>query len=173
MVDYTEPICLQIDFSLAQILTFDTSGIEFYVTEHNPKNLYSLIRNLKSYYQDNPDVASYKIAYRLMPSQAASCLKEKQQYINEHFCYDDKFAIITNGPGIIRHIAFWDATCLNPVLSDFFSLHSAFHSDTFLGDSSFDTIETYEMLLNDFHFSRILIPYNQRNKCSLKKSRLQ
>ena len=27
MVDYTEPICQQIDSSLAQILTFDTSGI--------------------------------------------------------------------------------------------------------------------------------------------------
>ena len=30
MVDYTEPICQQIDSSLAQILTFDTSGIELY-----------------------------------------------------------------------------------------------------------------------------------------------
>lgn len=39
MVDYTEPICQQIDSSLAQILTFDTSGIELYVTENNPKTL--------------------------------------------------------------------------------------------------------------------------------------
>ena len=30
MLDYTEPICQQIDSSLAQILTFDTSGIELY-----------------------------------------------------------------------------------------------------------------------------------------------
>ena len=36
MVEYTEPICQQIDSSLAQILTFDTSGIELYVTENNP-----------------------------------------------------------------------------------------------------------------------------------------
>ena len=33
MVDYTEPICRQIDSSLADILTFDTSGIELYITE--------------------------------------------------------------------------------------------------------------------------------------------
>ena len=31
MVDYTEPICQSIDSSLAQMLTFDTSGIELYV----------------------------------------------------------------------------------------------------------------------------------------------
>ena len=196
MVDYTEPICQQIDSSLAQILTFDTSAIELYVTENNPKTLNALIRKLKAYYKDNPDVDPYKMAYGLMPSQAASCPDAKQQYINGHFCYADKFAILTNGLGIIRHIAFLDddfkaahpdmaiekksdspdedksigdATALKPVLSDFFSLHPDFHPDTFLGDSSFDTIETYGMLLNDFHFSKALIPYNPRNESSLKK----
>lgn len=73
MVDYTEPICQQINSSLAQILTFDTSGIELYVTENNPKTLNALIRKLKAYYKDNPDVDPYKMAYGLMPSQAASC----------------------------------------------------------------------------------------------------
>ena len=62
-----------------------------------------------------------------------------------------------------------DATALKPVLSDFFSLHPDFHPDTFLGDSSFDTIETYGMLLNKFHFSKALIPYNPRNESPLKK----
>lgn len=33
MVDHTEPICQQIHVSLSQTLTFDTSGIELYVTE--------------------------------------------------------------------------------------------------------------------------------------------
>lgn len=196
MVDYTEPICQQIDSSLAQILTFDTSGIELYVTENNPKTLNALIRKLKAYYKDNPDVDPYKMAYGLMPSQAASCPDAKQQYINGHFCYADKFAILTNGLGIIRHIAFLDndfkaahpempvekksdspdedksigdATALKPVLSDFFALHPDFHPDIFLGDSSFDTIDTYGMLLNDFHFSKALIPYNPRNESSLKK----
>lgn len=196
MVDYTEPICQQIDSSLAQILTFDTFGIELFVTENNPKTLNALIRKLKAFYKDNPDVDPYKMAYGLMPSQAASCPDAKQQYINGHFCYADKSAILTNGLGIIRHITFLDddfktvhpelvidkkshspdedksigdATCLKPVLSDFFSLHPDFHPDTFLGDSSFDTIETYGMLMNDFHFSKALIPYNPRNESSLKK----
>ena len=196
MVDYTEPICQQIDSSLARILIFDTSGIELYVSENNPKTLNSLIRRLNAYYKGNPDVDPYKMAYGLMPSQAASCPDAKQQYINGHFCYADKFAILTNGLGIIRHIAFLDdcfkaahpemttekksdspdeeksigdASSLKPVLSDFFSLHPDFHPDTFLGDSAFDTIETYGLLHNLFHFSRALIPYNPRNESPLKK----
>lgn len=196
MTDYTEPICQAIDASLAQMLTFDTSGIELYVTENNPKTLNSLIRRLKSYYKNNPDVDPYKMAYGLMPSQAVSCPDAKQQYINGHFCYADKFAILTNGLGIVRHIAFLDdefkaahpempvekksdspdedksigdSSALKPVLSDFFSLHPGFQPDTFLGDSAFDTIETYGFLKDDFHFSKVLIPYNPRNESTLEK----
>lgn len=97
--------------------------------------------------------------------------------------------ILTNGLSIIRHIAFLDdnfktekksdspdedksignTTFLKSVLSDFFSLHTDFHPDTFLGDSSFDTNETSGMLLDDFYFSKALIPYNPRNESTLKK----
>lgn len=38
MLEYTDPICYVIDAALAQILTFDTSGSEVYVTENNPKS---------------------------------------------------------------------------------------------------------------------------------------
>lgn len=51
MVDYTEPICQLIDASLAKMLTFDTSGIELYVTENNPKTLNALIKKTKSLLQ--------------------------------------------------------------------------------------------------------------------------
>jgi hypothetical protein len=195
MVDYTEPICQSIDSTLANILTFDTSGIELYVTENNPKTLNSLIRKLKAYYKGNSKVDPYKMAYGLMPSKAASCSDAKQLYINGHFCYADKFAILTNGLGIIRHITFLDddfksshpniivekksdspdddksigdSSSLKPTLSDFFNLHKNFHPDTFLGDSAFDTIETYSFLKYDFHFSKVLIPFNSRNASSLQ-----
>ena len=108
MADFTEPICQAIDSSLAQILTFDTSGIELYVSENNPKTLNSLISHLKAYYKDKPDVDPCRMAYGLMPSHAASCPDAKQLYINGHFCYADKFAILTNDLGIVRHIAFPD-----------------------------------------------------------------
>jgi len=196
MVDFTEPICQAIDASLAQMLTFDTSGIELYVKENNPKTLNSLIKNLKSYYKDKPDVDPYKMAYGLMPPHAASSPDAKQQYINGHFCYADKFAILTNGLGIVRHIAFLDdnfkiahpelsvdkksdspdedksigdSMSLKPVLHDFFSLHPEFHPDTFLGDSAFDNIDVYSSLKGDFGFNRALIPYNPRNESDLVK----
>lgn len=197
MVDYTEPICQMIDSTLAQILTFDTSGIELYVTENNPKTLNALIKKLKAYYKDNPDVDPYHMAYGLMPPQVASCPDAKQMYINGHFCYADKFAILTNGLGIVRHISFLDdkdfksshpeldiekksnspdedksigdASALAPVLKDFFAEHPDFHPDTFLGDSAFDSANLYGILMNEFHFSKVLIPYNSRNESSLKK----
>lgn len=197
MVDYTEPICQAVDASLAQMLTFDTSGIELYVTENNPKLLNSLIRRLKTFYKNHPDVDPYQMAYALMPSQAASCPEAKQMYINGHFCYADKFAILTNGLGIIRHISFLDddafksahpellvekkpdspdedksvgdSSSLIPVLTDYFGLHPDFHPDVFLGDSSFDSAELYGALFHDFHFSKALIPHNRRNESSLKK----
>lgn len=50
---------------------------------------------LKVFYKDKPDIDPYKMAYGLMPSQAVSCLDAKQMYINGHFCYADKFAILT------------------------------------------------------------------------------
>lgn len=197
MVDYTEPICQLIDSSLAHMLTFDTSGIELYVSENNPKTLNALIKKLKAFYKDKPDVDPYKMAYGLMPSQAAICPDAKQMYINGHFCYADKFAIRTNGLDIVRHISFiddadfkvahpdlvvekktdspdedksvGDASSLVPVLQDFFSLHPNFHPDTFLGDSAFDSADLYGKLFHDFHFSKTLIPYNPRNESSLKK----
>ena len=170
MVDLTEPLCQAIDASLAQMLTFDTSGIELYVTENNPKTLNALIRKLKAFYKDNPSVDPYKMAYALIPSQSAASSDAKHMYINGHFCYADKFAVLTNGLGIVRHISFIDdASSLVPVLSDFFTLHPDFHPDTFLGDSAFDSADLYGILFHDFHFSKVLIPYNPKNESSFRK----
>lgn len=38
-----------------------------------------------------------------------------------------------------------------------------------MGDSAFDTIETYGVLKDDFHFSKVLIPYNPRHESTLDK----
>jgi transposase len=194
MVDYTEPICLAIDATLASTITFYTTGIELYVKENNPKTLNALIKRLKAFYKDKPEVDPYKMAYGLMPSQAESSSNAKQMYINGHFCYADKLAVITNGLGIIRHITFLDdefklnhpdiivqkktnspdedksigdSSALKPVLEDFFSIHPTFNPHTFLGDSAFDAIDTYCFLKDDFHFKKAIIPYNSRNESIL------
>lgn len=79
MVDYTEPICQQIDSSLAQILTFDTSGIELYVMENNPKTLNALIRKRKAYYKDNPIVDPY---HHCRPQHEVSTIHPKSKTFN-------------------------------------------------------------------------------------------
>lgn len=190
LVDVTEPLCHEIDSKLASMIAFDTSGIEAYVTENNPKFANSIIKKLKRAYKNNPDVDVYKMAYGLMPSSASANKDVKQLYINGYFCYVYKFAIITNGLGIVRNITFLDedfksnhpeivfdkksdspdedksvsdSKSLRPVLTDFFKQHPNTNCNTFLGDSIFDTYATYPMLLDEFKFKKVLIPLNPRN----------
>jgi len=194
LVDYTEPICRAIDKALADILIYDTSGVEAYVTENNPKYVNSLIKKLKSAYSDNPDVDPYKMAYGLMPSHASADTAIKQMYINGHFCYAHKFGLVTNGLGIIRHVDFLDddfkaahpevvvekksdhpdedksigdSTSLQPVLSDFFTAHPQLSYGTFLGDSAFDKGDHYTFLRDTCGFKKVLIPLNSRNSSDL------
>ena len=48
MVDMTEPICQKLDPHLATMTIFDTSGIEAWVTENNPKYANRIIKQLKA-----------------------------------------------------------------------------------------------------------------------------
>ena len=116
LVDITEPICQDIDNNLASMLLFDTSGIEAYVTENNPKYANRIIKQLKAYAKANnfdDSYDPYKAAYASMPSSAASNHEVKQQYINGHFCYAYKFGILTNGLGIVRSIDFYNKDYLD------------------------------------------------------------
>ena len=153
LVDLTEPICQRIDKTKASMLLFDTSGIEAWVTENNPKYANRIIRQLKSFKKANGLADSfdpYKAAYSSMPSHAAANPAIQQMYINGHFCYAFKFGILTNGLGIVRDISFYnkdfldahpdivvgkksaspdedkslaDSKALIPVLKDFFKKH--------------------------------------------------
>lgn len=179
LVDLTEPICQKIDSNLASMLLFDTSGIEAWVTENNPKFANRIIRQLKAYKKAkglDDSFDPYKAAYGSMPSHAAANPAIQQMYINGHFCYSFKFGIVTNGLGIVRNITFYnkkfldahpdivvekksdspdedkslaDSKALIPVLTDFFQKHPLFNPKYFLGDAAFDTIEIYKYLLSD------------------------
>ena len=111
LVDLTEPICQQIDKAKASMLLLDTSGIEAWVTENNPKYANRIIKQLKTFKKaqklDN-SFDPYKVAYGFMPSHAAVCPAIQQMYINGHFCYAYKFGIVTNGLGIVRDISFYN-----------------------------------------------------------------
>ena len=178
LVDLTEPICQDIDSTKADMTIFDSSGIEAFVTENNPKYANRIIRQLKAYakaknFDKNYD--PYKAAYNSMPTHASANPEIKQLYINGHFCYVFKFGIVTNGLGIIRHVSFYnkefmtshpdivvekksdspeedkcvhDAKLLIPTLKDFFLKHPLINPKIFLGDAAFDSVQLYKDLLS-------------------------
>lgn len=178
LVDITEPICQKIDPEKADMTIFDSSGIEAWVTENNPKYANRIIRQLKAYAKAHNYHSSYdpyKAAYSSMPSHAAACPAVKQLYIDGHFCYAYKVSLVTNGLGIIRHIEFYnssffekhpeitickksdspdedksvhDARLLIPTLQDFFHAHPLLNPKTFLGDAAFDSVKLYKELLS-------------------------
>ena len=188
LVDITEPICQQIDENLASMTIFDTSGIEAFVTENNPKYANRIIKQLKAYKKvkgldDSYD--PYKAAYGAMPSHANANPAVQQMYINGHFCYAFKFGVITNGLGIVRDISFYnkdflkahtdivvekksdspdedkslaDSKALIPVLKDFLKKHPLINPKIFLGDAAFDSIEIYRYLLKELKFEKAYIP---------------
>lgn len=53
LVNLTEPICQRIDPSKSAMLIFDTSGIEAWVTENNPKYANRIIKQLKAFKKAN------------------------------------------------------------------------------------------------------------------------
>jgi len=179
LVDLTEPICQEIDGRLAAMTVFDTSGIEAFVTENNPKYANALIKRLKAWKAakaigDSYD--PYKAAYGMMPPHAAASPSVKQMYANGHFCYAYKFGVVSNGLGIVRDIAFYDnaylaahpeipvgkktdspdedksladSKALLPTLKEFFGKHPSIRPDVFLGDAAFDAADIYAGLLAD------------------------
>ena len=68
---------------------FDSSGIEAFVTENNPKYANRIIRQLKTFAKSRALGKSYdpyKAAYGSMPTHASANPEFKQLYINSHFC---------------------------------------------------------------------------------------
>lgn len=194
LVDRTEPICQSIDASKASMLLFDTSGLEAWVRENNPKYMTRIIKQLKAFNKANgldDSYDPYKAAYGSMPSHAASNPAIQQMYINGHFCYAYKFGIVTNGLGIVRDITFYNKDFLNahpdivvgkrsdspdedksladskaliPVLKDFFGKHPLIQPKAFLGDAAFDSIELYKYLLQEAPFEQAYIPLKNKLK---------
>jgi len=102
LVELTEPVCQAIDTARASMTIFDTSGIEAYVQENNPKYADSIIKRLKAWKKAvgaPKHYDPYKATYASMPPHAFANPEVKQMYINGHFCYAYKFGIVTNGLG--------------------------------------------------------------------------
>ena len=170
MVDLTEPICRAIDAEASKTLIIDTTGIEVYVTENNPKYFSSIQKRVESYLKsrnEQPEPAKV-IAYaaKQMPKTALSNSDASYQYINGHFAYALKGAIICNKLGLVRHLKFcdsfhntsddlieekylYDSKVFAPTLREFYSRHSSFRYKYILGDAGFDTIDNNNIAFNE------------------------
>jgi len=193
LVELTEPICREMDENLADMLNFDTTGVESYVAENNPKFLMSKEKQAKAYAKVNPDFDVEKGRHAFMPQAAESNPEVKYEYINGHYCYAQKAAVLSNGLGIVRHLDLFDrdfrlrhseipaekrtknpmidkeigdSAALKPVLQDFRAAHPNLRYDTFSGDAAFDSYDNYTFLLKEFGFKQAVIPLNQRNSAS-------
>ena len=172
LVGLTEPICFEMDKALANMLIYDTTGIESYVAENNPKFPRTKFGNFTEF-----------------SCVAASNPAVKKQYINGHFCFAQKAGVVTNGLGIVRHLELFDedfkrrhpemqidkrtkhpevdkeigdSTSLKPILSDFFTTHPTFKYKIFSADAAFDSYDNYTFLMNDCKFIKVVIPFNSR-----------
>ena len=173
LVELTEPICREMDQALADMLIFDTTGIESYVAENNPKFPNTKVGTNMEY-----------------SGVAVSNPAVKHQYINGHMCYAQRAAVVTNGLGVVRHLELFDedfrekhpeipreprtntpeidkeigdSTALKPVLTDFRTAHPHLRYGTFSGDAAFDSYDNYTFLLKEYLFNQAVIPMNPRN----------
>jgi len=189
LVDLTEPICHEMDKALADMLILDTTGIESYVAENNPKYLHSKQQQAKYISKVDPSYDASLGGAALMPAFASSNQAVKQQYINGHFCYAQKAVVMANGLGIVRYLELLDedfkrshpdmpiekrssipaidkeigdSIALKPVLLDFRATHPDFHFNTFTADSAFDKYDHYTFLMKECLFSKVVIPLNKR-----------
>ena len=189
LVDMTEPICAEMDKTLADMLVFDTTEIESFVAENNPKFENKMAAQLHSLAKLDPAFAPSGGAAALLPKTADSNPAVKLQYINGHFCYVQKAAVVADGLGIVRHLELFDndfksaqpemenekrtkhpeidkeiedSTSLTPVLLDFKAAHPNAHYSVFSADAAFDSYENFSFLLNDYGFQKAVVPLNPR-----------
>lgn len=87
-MDITAPICQTLNTEKANMLLYDTSGMEVWIMENNPEFANRIIKQLKAYAKtlgSNTDFDSYKAAYGTMQPHAATHHAIQQTYINGHF----------------------------------------------------------------------------------------
>ena len=191
LVEITDPICDEINSYLNDILIVDTTGIEAYVNENNPKKFDTLLRQCKALSKNNPTFNAHSFACSKMPKVSYANPDIKLSYMNGHYCYALKTSIVTNDLGIIRDIDFlndkstniteaataseakdtYDSKSLIPTLNKFFSKHD-FKYKYFLGDAGFDAVDNYKYLYKDKNIRmHTVIPRNSSKWNNLYKTR--
>lgn len=157
----------------------DTTGIDCFVKENNPKFFNSLVKRFQFLNKDKSKEDIYKMAYSQMPKHAEVDKDIKLQYINGYFCYAHKTVVMSNALGILRHMDFcdnstefmvpegdpkltspydnspeevklrWDGKLMIPSMDNFFSRHPDFSILALAADSGFDDAPNYKYLFKE------------------------
>ncbi|ADQ05988.1 conserved hypothetical protein [Caldicellulosiruptor hydrothermalis 108] len=162
----------------SSILIFDTTGIVPKVRENNPKFIHLLLKNTSKANPELPSEKVYSLVYSSLPKTANANSNIRLMFVNGHFCWALKFAVITNAIGIPLALvplfnydspssdpqeakAISDSKGLIPSLETLFS-YIPKNFSTFIADSALDSHNIYSTLKNTFNFSKIVIPLNTR-----------
>ena len=163
LVDVTEPICQAIDTAKADMTIFDSSGIEAFVTENNPKYANRIIKQL---YINGHFCYVFKFG---IVTNGLGIIRHISFYNKDFMASHPDIVVEKKSDSPDEDKSVHDSKLLIPTLKDFFSKHPLINPKTFLGDAAFDTVELYKSLLtgdtfgNDKHFSKAYIPLNARS----------
>ena len=163
LVDVTEPICQAIDSAKADMTIFDSSGIEAFVTENNPKYANRIIKQL---YINGHFCYVFKFG---IVTNGLGIIRHISFYNKNFMASHPDIVVEKKSDSPDEDKCVHDSKLLIPTLKDFFSKHPLINPKTFLGDAAFDTAQLYKSLLtgdtfgNDKHFSKAYIPLNARS----------
>ena len=163
LVDVTEPICQAIDSAKADMTIFDSSGIEAFVTENNPKYANRII---KQFYINGHFCYVFKFS---IVTNGLGIIRHISFYNKNFMASHPDIVVEKKSDSPDEDKCVHDSKLLIPTRKDFFSKHPLINPKTFLGDAAFDTAQLYKSLLtgdtfgNDKHFSKAYIPLNARS----------
>ena len=163
LVDVTEPICQAIDSAKADMTIFDSSGIEAFVTENNPKYANRII---KQFYINGHFCYVFKFS---IVTNGLGIIRHISFYNKNFMASHPDIVVEKKSDSPDEDKCVHDSKLLIPTRKDFFSKHPLINPKTFLGDAAFDTAQLYKSLLtgdtfgNDKHFSKVYIPLNARS----------
>ena len=163
LVDVTEPICQAIDSAKADMTIFDSSGIEAFVTENNPKYANRIIKQL---YINGHFCYVFKFG---IVTNGLGIIRHISFYNKNFMASHPDIVVEKKSDSPDEDKCVHDSKLLIPTRKDFFSKHPLINPKTFLGDAAFDTAQLYKSLLtgdtfgNDKHFSKAYIPLNARS----------
>ena len=133
LVDVTEPICQAIDSAKADMTIFDSSGIEAFVTENNPKYANRII---KQFYINGHFCYVFKFS---IVTNGRGIIRHISFYNKNFMASHPDIVVEKKSDSPDEDKCVHDSKLLIPTLKDFFSKHPLINPKTFLGDAAFDT----------------------------------